>query len=63
MKAPVTYIPNFVEKPTVAFSKLLTELTWERRDDVPRHEYYCNDVPRPYIYGVGRGRRQYDPKP
>jgi alkylated DNA repair dioxygenase AlkB len=63
MKAPVIYIPNFVENPTVAFAALHTDLKWERRDDVPRYEYYSNDFPRDYIYGVGRGRRAYSPQP
>ena len=63
MKAPVTYIPNFVPNADEAFARLQGELTWERREDVPRSEYYCNDNPKPYVYGRDRGRRLYEPRP
>jgi alkylated DNA repair dioxygenase AlkB len=42
---------------------LINDLEWERRDDAPRYEYYCNDFPDPYTYGQGRGRRTYHPRP
>ena len=60
---PITYIPNFVPNPDEALHLLQTELTWERRDTTPRSEYYCNDVPKPYVYGRGRGVREYQPQP
>ena len=63
MSAPVIYAPKFVVDPDRAFAALHDELTWERRGDAPRCEYYCNDVPRPYVYGRGRGERLYEPRP
>jgi alkylated DNA repair dioxygenase AlkB len=32
-------------------------------NDAPRFEYYSNDVPRDYVYGTGKGRRAYSPRP
>ena len=63
MKAPVTYIPDFVSNADEAFVRLKSELDWERRESTPRSEYYCNDTPLPYVYGRGRGQRLYHPKP
>lgn len=63
MTAPVEYIPNFVTDPDAAFAALKEGLDWERRDDAPRCEYYCNDVDEPYVYGRGAGRRTYLPRP
>lgn len=63
MTVPITYIPNFVPNPDEALKALQTELEWERRDDAPRCEYYCNDINEPYVYGVGRGRRTYFVRP
>jgi alkylated DNA repair dioxygenase AlkB len=63
MRAPVLYYPNFVADPDAAFARLRDDLDWERRSDAPRCEYYCNDVRQPYVYGVGRGRRLYEPRP
>lgn len=63
MDAPITYVPNFVSNPEAAFQALRDELEWERRSDAPRCEYYCNDYPNSYIYGFGRGRREYHPRP
>jgi alkylated DNA repair dioxygenase AlkB len=63
MEAPVTYIPNFVADPNLAFTKLRDELDWERRDDAPRCEYYSYDTPLPYVYGKGAGRRTYEVRP
>jgi alkylated DNA repair dioxygenase AlkB len=63
MKAPVTYHPKFVPDADAAFESLKNDLEWERRDDAPRCEYYCNDYPKPYIYGRGNGRRLYEPRP
>ncbi len=62
MKAPIVYVPDFISDKDAAFHRLRTELEWEKRD-APRHEYYCNDVPKPYIYGRGRGAREYLPRP
>lgn len=62
-KAPIVYYPNFILNPDESFEKLRNELEWERRDSTPRCEYYCNDFNKSYIYGVGRGRREYFPKP
>jgi alkylated DNA repair dioxygenase AlkB len=59
---PITYIPNFIVDPTSSFNSLSNELDWEQRE-APRQEYYSNDFPKPYIYGVGRGQREYLPKP
>jgi alkylated DNA repair dioxygenase AlkB len=61
--APVIYIPKFVDNPDEAFASLRDELEWERRGDAPRCEYYCNDIPLPYDYGQGKGRRRYEPRP
>lgn len=63
MKAPVEYIQKFVDNPDAAFAHLRDDLSWERRNDAPRCEYYCNDFPRPYLYGRGTGRRTYEPRP
>ena len=63
MKAPITYTPKFVPNADEAFQRLRTELEWERREDAPRSEYYCNDFPFPYVYGRGNGRRTYHPRP
>jgi alkylated DNA repair dioxygenase AlkB len=63
MNAPVVYIPKLVPNPDEAFARLRDELQWERRQDVPRSEYYCNDTPLPYVYGRDRGRRLYEPRP
>lgn len=60
--APIIYTPGFVTDADVAFARLRDELEWERRDTTPRSEYYCNDVPKPYVYGKGRGVREYLPK-
>lgn len=61
MKAPITYIPNFVVDPDAVFDRLRA-IAWERRPDAPRCEYYCNDWPRTYTYGRGRGQRVYEPR-
>jgi len=62
-KAPVEHIDDFVPEHSHVLRTLLEELAWERRGDTPRHEYYCNDYPDPYVYGRGRGRRLYVPSP
>lgn len=63
MLAPIEYLPGFVPNPDSALAILQSELEWERRGDAPRCEYYCNDVPEPYVYGQGRGKRLYEPRP
>jgi alkylated DNA repair dioxygenase AlkB len=63
MKAPTQYIPNFVQDPDRTLEALQNGLEWERRSDAPRCEYYCNDFPNPYVYGRGRGVREYLPRP
>ncbi len=60
--APVTYVPKFVSDPDKAFAALRDDLDWEHRD-APRREYYCNDIPKPYVYGRGKGKRLYMPRP
>ncbi len=62
VEAPVIYVPKFVADPDEAFARLRDELTWERRDDAPRSEYYCNDHNVPYTYGRGAGVRTYMPQ-
>jgi alkylated DNA repair dioxygenase AlkB len=63
MKAPITYIPDFVDGPDAVFVALRDGIEWERRDDAPRCEYYCNDFDQLYTYGRGAGVRTYCPKP
>lgn len=62
MKTPVTYVPKFLEFPNVAFKSLWDELDWERRENTPRREYYCNDYNVPYVYGTPPYHREYFPK-
>lgn len=62
MEKNVTYIPDFVKNPDEVFSILLNELDWEKRGETPRKEYYSNELNIPYVYGVGRGIREYLPK-
>ncbi len=63
MNAPTIYTPKFINNPDEAFESLKNELEWERRGDAPRSEYYCNDFPKSYTYGKGRGEREYQPRP
>jgi alkylated DNA repair dioxygenase AlkB len=63
MTAPIEYIPNFVSDPDLKLKALQDNLDWERRDDAPRCEYYCNDFDEPYLYGRGRGQRTYLVRP
>jgi alkylated DNA repair dioxygenase AlkB len=63
MLAPVEYISNFVENPDNSFNLLKDELAWIRLEQVPRSEYYYNDIQKPYIYGKGKGMRKYLPMP
>ena len=61
-KPPITYIQSFVVSPDAVFEGL-KGLDWERRETTPRSEYYINEVGNPYTYGVGRGQREYLPRP
>lgn len=63
MTVPITYIPKFLDDPNKFLVSLQQNLEWERRDDAPRCEYYCNDTQKPYIYGRGAGRRTYYARP
>jgi alkylated DNA repair dioxygenase AlkB len=63
MAAPYIYTPRFVRNPDFTKAVLTGSIQWERRDDAPRCEYYCNDFKAPYTYGKGRGRRTYEPHP
>ena len=62
-RAPVEYVEGFLPEHAHVLCTLKAELAWERRGDTPRSEYYCNDYPDPYVYGRGRGRRLYEPRP
>lgn len=62
MSVPITYVENFVETPERVMGILQAELVWERRENTPRSEVYFNDLPEPYTYGVGKGRRTYHPQ-
>lgn len=61
LRPPVQYVDQFVPDADAALYAL-RGLDWERRDDAPRCEYYCNDFGLPYVYGRGRGRRTYFPR-
>lgn len=60
---PILYLSGAIQDPDEAFDKMKNTLKWERRDDAPRCEYYCNDKPVNYQYGSGRGIRTYSPRP
>lgn len=59
----ITYIKEFVPDPEQAFERLKNELSWVRREQTPRSEYYYNKANVPYTYGRGRGIREYLPQP
>jgi alkylated DNA repair dioxygenase AlkB len=65
MDAPVTYTADFLDHADAneAFGKLWNGLDWERREGVPRREYWANDFNRDYTYGSGRGIRAYSARP
>lgn len=63
MNTPITYIPGFITNPDFIFQALRTELSWERRENTPRYEYYCNDVDTPYTYGSVKYARTYNRQP
>lgn len=61
---PIRYIARFLTREVAdQLEAELLALTWERRDDAPRFELFMSDVPEPYTYGRGRGRRTYAPHP
>lgn len=59
------YIPEFItpRKSELLFDQFWNELTWERRDDAPRREYWTNVFGRDYSYGRGAGLRTYHSQP
>lgn len=62
LKAPVIYIPGFIKNPNECFTVLKNELDWVRHDNVPRKEYYVNDIVEPYSYGNPQFARTYQPQ-
>ncbi len=60
---PVEYRPGFISNPDAIFERLWDELDWERREGVPRREYWTNVFDRSYTYGNGVGERTYDARP
>lgn len=60
---PITYHANYVSEPDAKRVILSKELSWERRGDTPRSEYYVNRFNVPYTYGKGVGQRTYFPSP
>lgn len=63
MTAPISYRPGFIANPDVAFQALWNELAWVRHGQVPRREYYCNDIDATYSYGMAEFARKYPPQP
>lgn len=67
LTAPVEYIPDIFDGAAytadAAFETLSTQLDWERRDGVPRSEFYMNDHDAPYTYGTGEFARTYTRRP
>lgn len=63
MNPPISYHANYVSEPDVKRKQLAEELSWERRGDTPRSEYYVNRFNVPYTYGRGVGQRTYSPSP
>lgn len=59
------YIPKLLDPKSSeeSFNRLWNELTWERRSDAPRREYWANDFERDYSYGRGAGLRTYQHQP
>lgn len=55
------YFPQFLSSfaASAMFEELWNNLTWERREDAPRREYWANDFDRDYSYGRGAGIRTY----
>ena len=65
MTAPIQYFPKFLEDADRLFTELSDRnvVAWSRRDTTPREEYYCNDFPFPYTYGLDTYARTYVPQP
>lgn len=61
--SPIVYVPDFIKDPHLAALQLQNELSWVKHSDAPRHEYYCNEVDKPYTYGRGAGVRTYQVQP
>jgi alkylated DNA repair dioxygenase AlkB len=53
------YKDDFISNSADLFSRLSTELDWEKRVDAPRMEYWTNTYNRSYTYGRGKGIRTY----
>lgn len=55
------YVPGLVETQHAddMFGELWNKLSWERRGDAPRREYWTNRFNRDYSYGRGAGLRTY----
>lgn len=60
---PVAYLPGFFPEADAIFQQLWNEQNWLRHDKVPRREYYSNDFPEPYTYGLKDYARTYHPQP
>lgn len=58
----ITCIPDAITGADECFSKLWNELSWVRHDKVPRREYYCNEIAKPYTYGTLPYARTYEPQ-
>lgn len=63
------YHRSFLEetKADTVFAELMGSnwngITWERRSDAPRYEFWTNTYGRPYTYGNGAGTRTYESQP
>jgi alkylated DNA repair dioxygenase AlkB len=58
-----TYLEDFILDQDRWFDTLRDELDWERREGVPRSEYWNTLTNTPYTYGRGQGIRTYLPHP
>ena len=61
--APVTYVPGFLADPQMVFDRLWNELSFEKREDAPRMEFWTNIFGQNYSYGRGAGLRTYSSQP
>jgi alkylated DNA repair dioxygenase AlkB len=60
---PVLYTKNYFPNPDGAFQMLWEELEWVKKENTPRIEYYCNDIPANYSYGNPLAGHDYEPQP
>jgi alkylated DNA repair dioxygenase AlkB len=64
MKAPVTYVPDYLTRVIgVTFTELWEHLTWEQREGAPRREFWSNHYDLAYTYGSGDHARTYAAQP